>query len=366
MEVRRVRSAASDITPGHQLWSASGNAVTAISPGGERIAIGDKSGHVHVLQIDAAVGEIATEREEISYLGHRGPVAAMLFNKDASLIASAGADGTVRIWDGATGLPRPYFASAFARTIGRMTFSPSSARLAILSGQRAWIMDVTTGAVLADIELGERHSSLTFAADDQLYLGSESGVLRGLYTDRTGNWHLRNVWQGTDAIRQIEVSVARQQIVIVNSRNEARLLDIRNGRVGNSLLQLPDPVTEIAFSRGDARALFKSGPWIHRALLTPDGLVWTDAIRAPKSLSGSRMAFDRGDLAASGDDKLHGTADSDRVLVLTRDMGFARIAELHFNYDDGPALFGNHHNLIAEWSRKVLGEKPIGFVREGF
>ena len=78
------------------------------------------------------------------------------------------------------------------------------------------------------------------------------------------------------------------------------------------------------------------------------------------------MAFDRGDLAVSGDDKLHGTADNDRVLVLTRDTGFARIAELHFNYDDGPALFGNHNDLVAEWSRNVLGEKPIGFVREGF
>lgn len=359
-----TNSAATDITPGHQLWSAYGDTITTISPGGELIAIGDQSGHVHILQIDAVVGEIGAEREELSFLGHRGPVVAMVFNSDASLVASAGSDGTVRIWDGSSGLPRPFFGRASASTAGHMAFSPSSAQLAILSGQRVWIMNVETGAMLADIELGEVHASLIFAADGQLYLGSESGVLRSLYADRTGNWHLRNVWQGSDAIRQIAYSAARQQIVIVDGHNEARLLDVRSGQIETTGLQLPDTVTEIAFSRNEARVLFKTGLWIHRALVSPAGLVWTDAVRAPKSLSGSRMAFDR--RAVADNDEPHGKIEDDRVLVLTRDNGFAEIAELHFNYDAGPALFGNRRELIAEWTRKVRGETPIGFAREGF
>ena len=359
-----TNSVSADIMPGHQLWSASGDTITVISPGGERIAIGDSSGHVHILQIDASAGEIGAEREEISFLGHRGPVVAMVFNNDASLVASAGADGTVRIWDGSSGLPRPFHGSASASTVGRMAFSPSSAQLAILSGQRTWIMDVETGAVLADIELGELHAGLTFAADDQLYLGSESGALRSLYADRTGNWHLRNVWQGSDAIRQIEFSVIRQQIVIVDGRNQARLLDIGSGRIGTTLLQLPNMVTEMAFSRSEARMLFKTGLWIHRALVLPAGLVWTDAVRAPKSLYRSRMALDH--QLTADKEALHGDYESDRVLVLTRDTGFAKIAEIHFDYDAGPALFGNRRNLITEWTQKVRGETPIGFVREGF
>ena len=359
-------SAPAEISPGHQLWSASSDAITAISPGGERIAIGDNSGHVHILPVNTGAEEIGSEREEISFVGHRGSVVAMVFNNDASLVASAGDDGTIRIWDGVSGLPRPFYGSASASTVGRMAFSPSSAQLAILGGQRAWIMEVASGAVLADIELGEQHADLTFAADGQLYLGSESGTLRSVYADRTGNWHLRTVWQGSDAIRQIEVSVARQQIVIVDGRNEARLLDIRSGRIGTIVLQLPDAATELAFSRNESRVLFKIGQWIHRALVTPQGLVWTDAVRAPKSVKGSRMAFDRSSAAGAVIGRSHGDNADDRVLVLTRDSGFAAIAAIHFNYDTGPALFGNRRELIAEWTRKVRGEPPIGFVREGF
>jgi hypothetical protein len=153
-------------------------------------------------------------------------------------------------------------------------------------------------------------------------------------------------------------------MVIVDGQNQARLLDIRNGRVGTTGLQLPDTVTEIAFSRSEARVLFKTGLWIHRALVSPAGLIWTDATRAPKSLSGSRMAFDRQGIADEGG--LHADHGNDRVLVLTRDTGFAEIVEIHFDYDAGPALFGNRQNLIAEWTRKVRGDTPIGFVREGF
>ncbi len=155
------------------------------------------------------------------------------------------------------------------------------------------------------------------------------------------------------------MSAVRQQIVIVDARNEARLLDIGSGEIGGTVLQLTDTVTDITFSRNRSRVLFKVGQWIHRALVTPDGLVWTDAARAPNSLQGSRMAIDSSRPAIDA-------GDGDRVLVLTRDTGFAKIAEINFDYDSGPALFGNRRELIAEWNDKVRGEAPTGFVPEGF
>ena len=113
----------------------------------ERSGVGLAVGGFSILSVgDAVVKSMAGDWPAYA-------VAALRFNREGSLVASAGTDGTVRIWAGDTGRPRPFFGSAFASTVGRMEFSPSSDRLAILRGQRAWIMDVDNGTVLANASI---------------------------------------------------------------------------------------------------------------------------------------------------------------------------------------------------------------------
>ncbi|HEX6259468.1 MAG TPA: proprotein convertase P-domain-containing protein, partial [Woeseiaceae bacterium] len=161
----------SDQQSGHRLWRRSGDAVSALGPDGERLAIGDNAGHVHILHVDASAEELAEAGDELNYLGHRSAVADITFSRDGALVASAGSAGSVRIWDARTGLPRPYHGAGSARAVDEMEFSPSGQRLSILGGRRVWLMDVANGDVLADIELGELHSGMAFADDDRLYLG---------------------------------------------------------------------------------------------------------------------------------------------------------------------------------------------------
>ena len=214
-------------------------------------------------------------------------------------------------------------------------------------------MDAETGALITDVQLGENHSALAFADNDTLYLGSDAGVLRSLTINRAGGLSMRNVWTSAAALQNIEVSRNNHYLVIVDATDTARILDLRDGTVGEAGLQLPGPVHDIVFSPGDSRVLFKTARWIHRASVSLAGLVWLDAVRAPKALSGSRMVFeDQPDI----DRPLPDTADpfGDRVIVLTRDAGFAEVAELNFGHTAGPTLIGNKTELLSEWRDKLL------------
>lgn len=332
---------------GHRLWRESGDSITAISPGGNQFAIGDSSGHVHILKVNASAEELAAASDELSFLGHRGAIVGLTFSQDGALVASAGLDREIRIWDTSSGLPRPFHVRTLVRQIDQITFSATGGRLAVLGGQRLWVIDTDDGAVLADVELDEPHVGLVFAIEDQLYVGGESGALRSLTSDRAGNWHLRNVWQGSSAIRKLAISPNKQRLVIVDTQHVAQVLNIESGRIGASTLSLPDAVTDILFSPSDSRALFRTTRWIHRAGVSPGGLIWLDAIRSPRALAGSQMVFDHR--------MPDGISDpfGDRVVLLTRNAGFPEVAELRFSHSAGPALFGNKDQLLTDWRMKL-------------
>jgi hypothetical protein len=339
----------------HRLWRESGNSVSAISPRGGHLAIGDGEGHVHIVPVQAGEQELARASDEVSYLGHPAPVIALAFSRDGSQVASSASNGSIRLWDTRSGSPKPYTVHAPVDSGDQMQFSPDNAKLAVSGGRRVWIVDTRTGKVLTEIDLGETHAAMSFADDEHLYLGSESGTLRLLAPDRSGSWNVRNVWAGTSGLRRIAVSPTGAKLVLVNASNEARSLDLRSGRVSELTLAMPDAVSDILFNIGETRVLLRTPRWIHRAGLTGSGLVWMDAIRAPKAMPGSRMILDPNrnvtnlQAAAQNDD----LRDNDKLLILTRETGFAEIAELQFDYSDGPSLIGNRVDLLEEWRSKL-------------
>ena len=332
---------------GRWLWRDAVDVAAMLAPGGQRLAIGDNEGHVHIVSVVAAP---SSDPEELSFVGHFGPVSKLAFSADGALVASAAGDGSIRVWDAVSGLPRRYRASTQFSDIDELRFSQSGAYLAALLGQRVRLISVETGEIVADHELGEPHSDIAFGADDQLFLAGESGTLRSLAPDRLGNWNLRSEWQGPFPLRRIRVSTVRQLMILVDSRNVVQVFDIAAGTIGTARLDLPDAVSDILFSRNESQVVLRTSRWVHRGDISRSGVHWRRAIRAPQGITGSEMVFDM-PVVSGADENL--SRRPERVLLLTRDGGYAQIAELDFSYASGPVAFGSRASLLEEWRVKL-------------
>ncbi|MDH3750834.1 MAG: AAA-like domain-containing protein [Gammaproteobacteria bacterium] len=345
-----AESDTSNDAAGDSIWPPSGDAVAVSTPDAATIIIGDQRGNVHMLAADLRREALVAKSQEVSFFGHSVEVRRLEVSADGALVASAAADNSLRIWNTADGLPRPFIGSIVGDPIDRLAFSPESALLGVLNGNSAEVIDTTTGTTLTRFDLGERHNGMAFADRDHLYLGSESGALRVIVRGSGDSWDVQTLWQSDVAIRWLEASPRSQFLVLVDQNNLAQQFSLAEGRIGEMVLHLPSAVEEVTFTPGGLRVLFRTSNWIHRASSSRAGLVWIDALLAPKALNSARMVF--GDPATD-----NAAALGNHVFLPVAGDGFAQLEELGFAVVRGPGLFGNKDQLLEEWRRKLaVGE----------
>ncbi len=328
-----------------RIWSPSGETVVAALPGASRLAVGDRSGSVHLLDAGDIAGELLRESAEVSFLGHNAPIRGLIVSPNGELVASFAADNSIRLWDAADGKPVPLRVDTAGAEIEALAFSPDNSLLAILSGGRVTVAEVASGNIAADIELGERHNALAVAANNAVYLGSESGILNVLASGPTDEWTLRRVWTGEAAIRRLEASPSGRYLVLVDAEHRATQFNIEEGRTGGMRLELPSAVEDIAFTPGGSRVLFRTPRWVHRAGSSTAGLIWFEATLVPRALNSARIVF--GD--AVDRENLVGA----RFYLPVAGDGALRLREFTFSSSEPPSMFGNKDELIAEWRQRL-------------
>jgi WD40 repeat protein len=331
---------------GASIWPPSGDAVVAATPDATTVIIGDQRGDVHVLPAQAGQEALVAKAQDVSFFGHNAKIRSLTTSRDGSLVVSTAEDNTLRVWNVADGLPRPFIGNIPGEPIGAVTFSADASMLGVLNGQTASIMNAETGEYLARFDLGERHRSLAFADSEHLYVGSESGTLRVISRQTTVDWGVQNLWQGSSAIRWLEASPRAQLLVLVDENNLAQQFSLTEGQIGETTLALPSSVEDVVFTPAGLRVLFRTANWVHRASTSVTGLVWTDAMIAPKAIPGSRIVF--------GNSAMNSRAAlGSRLFLPVAGDGRVRLAELNFVATGAPGLFGNKDQLIAEWRSKL-------------
>jgi WD40 repeat protein/serine/threonine protein kinase len=146
----------------------------AVSPNGRRLASAGEDG-------TAKVWDLGTGQLIYDVTQHRAPVYAVAFSPDGQWLATASVDTTARLWDAATGTPKGPVLKGHGHMVMSVAFSPDSRRLASGGNDHAIkLWDVTTGEEALTLK-GHTDSvtSLAFRADGTaLASSSDDGTVK--------------------------------------------------------------------------------------------------------------------------------------------------------------------------------------------
>jgi WD40 repeat protein len=213
-------------------------------------------------QAMAAMAGLLTEQQQDGMLpGDQadGGVRTAVFSPSGSVLASGYGDGTVRLWDLATGQAAGDLAVAGAGSGGAVTglaFSPDGAVLASVDAAgtvRLW--DLRTGHSLRTLEpaglSAETVTAVAFSPDGKLLASADAAGTVRLWSAVTGQPYGAVLQAGTGGVTALAFSPGGALLAGADAAGTVRLWDPATGRPAGAALRtgtVPGGVTSVTFS----------------------------------------------------------------------------------------------------------------------
>jgi WD40 repeat protein len=197
-------------------------------------------------------------------------VTCVTFDASGALVASGSFDGSVRVWETASGAPRSFFSNHADGAVHDLIFSPDGSQVISASRRSVMVIDAANGQTLAQMPIQSEQPQLAISTDGQrIYIaGDRDGLTRWSWRGEISE----SLIGPNAAIRQVALNADESLIVTANRHRQVQIWDALTMTPKDQHVRIAAAAEFLSIDPDGKRVFVQAGTWMHGLEVTSIGL----------------------------------------------------------------------------------------------